>query len=227
MSYQAVTAAFNSPITDKRKLLALVALANHHIAKTGLCNPSQKQLASEARCDETTLRRYLRWFEQEGYITRKRCFNGKGHRTKDSYTLHFLEASETLPGNTQPETLPGTRMPGRPKAKTLPGKSPSLWGDMADEASLDAPLCAKSLPGNSTSLPGNMVPGIITKLVDQNYCLPGKVSIDDDSLVSQGTIDHHPGPPDDAAALDGGDDEFSDAAALGPDPPPWCSSMTA
>jgi Helix-turn-helix domain len=144
MSYQAVTAAFNLPITDHRELLALVALANHHNAKTGLCIPGQETLASEARCTARTMRTYIKKWEGAGYIGRKHRNDGNGHRKSDSFTLNFITQSS----NSLPETIAS----GRATEKSLPEKSAVLPENMLSGKEQEEFNKKTFLPGNKNSI---------------------------------------------------------------------------
>lgn len=85
MSNEAITWAYRQPIMTGAKfvLVALADLADEEHS----CFPGQAKLAAMTGQSDRTVRRQLAELELAGYITRKRRFDGAGHRTSDRYIL--------------------------------------------------------------------------------------------------------------------------------------------
>lgn len=112
MSMQAINYAMTLPVDEPGPRLLLFVIAHHVHWKTGTMHVGQSELAEEVRSSERSVRRWLVYLEQAGFITRKECRDEKGHRLFDEIELlGYLEWQDVLyNGGTLPH--PSTR--GKP-----------------------------------------------------------------------------------------------------------------
>jgi Helix-turn-helix domain len=109
MSINAVKWALRAQNLSHIKKLVLTVVAECHNDKTGDCFPSQKHISEVLGQTERSIRSHLAELESDGFVTREYRYDRHGHRTSDSYTLHFdvkeptgKHASGSLPENMLP-----------------------------------------------------------------------------------------------------------------------------
>jgi hypothetical protein len=86
MSLDALKWACTVHVGDADEKHTLIAVANHHNAKTGECFPGQETLAAETERSVDTIQRHLKSLAAKGLVNRHRRYRD-GYRTSDGYTL--------------------------------------------------------------------------------------------------------------------------------------------
>ena len=105
MSIQAVAAVLESDVGEVAAKLLLVSIANAHNTGTGVCCPSIDRLAKESCMSRSSVKRWLRWLEDEGFIevTENRDENAR-QRTN---TYRIVSTSRGSKLNPLPKSEPG------------------------------------------------------------------------------------------------------------------------
>ena len=85
MSIQAMVWAIEQPIKEAGAKLVLVCVANY-ADKKGVCWPSQETVGKDATMTDRTVRRWLKWLEENKYLTREPQYE-HGKRTSDLIVL--------------------------------------------------------------------------------------------------------------------------------------------
>jgi hypothetical protein len=86
MSLEALKWACTVYVGNADEKHTLIAVANHHNAKTGECFPGQETLAAETERSVDTIQRHLKSLAAKGLLNRHRRYRD-GYRTSDGYTL--------------------------------------------------------------------------------------------------------------------------------------------
>lgn len=87
MSMQAINFALTLPIEESGPRLLLLIIAHHVNYRTGDMFVGQGELAEEVKRDERTIRRYLTYLEDGGFIDRKEQRTHSGQRGPDRIEL--------------------------------------------------------------------------------------------------------------------------------------------
>lgn len=86
---------------SRRAIVVYGALASR--SGRGGIFPSQQQIATDARCDERTVRRAIAELETLGVVERVRRTNAQGHRIADGYVLHPNGGPEAVEEGAEPQ----------------------------------------------------------------------------------------------------------------------------
>jgi hypothetical protein len=139
VSVFATTWAYEQRIKNSGAKFVLVALADFADVN-GFCFPGQHTLAVMTSLDERTIRKHLRWLEENNFIRRSRAHDDKGRRTSDD--IYLQAPPERLrPTNGQAEKSPAGQNDKRKKTARAyrknqpPEKSPAYPLEESDEPS--------------------------------------------------------------------------------------------
>lgn len=88
MSIKATEWAYQQDIDGAAAKFVLVALGDF-ADEAGTCFPGQDLLARRTGQSVESVRRHLRWLEEQGYLQRVRRFDGRGYRTSDRFVLNL------------------------------------------------------------------------------------------------------------------------------------------
>lgn len=158
MSMQAINFALTLPIDESGPRLTLIIIAHHINYRTGDMFVGQDELAKEVRRDERTIRRYLDYLEERGFIARQQNRSSNGKRTTDRIELcGYVEWQNVLENG---GTIPAPSTRGR-QADNLPGR--------ASASGQNTP----SQPDKNASSSGHMVSGIKRTTYNQDNHFAG------------------------------------------------------
>lgn len=107
MSTDAITAVKQRTIGSATAKVVLLILADYADANWS-CFVGQERLAAETETSVSTIKRTLRWFEEDGLITRERRHRQNGLRTSDRLTIN-RDALERLGVTVTPKDREETR----------------------------------------------------------------------------------------------------------------------
>lgn len=127
----------------------LVTLSNFADMEEGTCYPGQARLGSMTGQHANTIAKHLAVLEEQGYLTRERRINAKGHRTSDRYRLHLDRvAPESLPTETGGRDSRSLTTPeaGPNHTPTLnPYPHPECGGTVREQPSVEPSVAATPL----------------------------------------------------------------------------------
>lgn len=87
MSIQAVAAVLESDVGEVAAKMLLVCIANAHNTGTGVCCPSIDRLASESGMSRSSVKRWLRWLENEGFIEVQETRDPSARQLANTYRI--------------------------------------------------------------------------------------------------------------------------------------------
>ena len=97
MSMQAINFAMTLPVDEPGPRLLLFVVAHHVNWKTGKMYVGQAELAEEVRSSVRSVRRWLIYLEQTGFITRAKCRDETGRQDYDEIELiGYLDWQDVL-----------------------------------------------------------------------------------------------------------------------------------
>ena len=105
MSIQAVAAVLESDVGEVSAKMLLVCIANAHNTGTGLCCPSIDRLAKESGMSRSSVKRWLRWLEDEGYIAIEETRDKSARQLANNYRI--LSTSRGVNLAPLPQNEPG------------------------------------------------------------------------------------------------------------------------
>lgn len=88
MSIQAVAAVLEADIGEVAAKMLLVCIANAHNTGTGVCCPSIDRLAKESSMSRSSVKRWLRWLSDEGFLEVVESRDENGRQRPNSYKIH-------------------------------------------------------------------------------------------------------------------------------------------
>jgi DNA-binding MarR family transcriptional regulator len=105
MSIQAVAAVLESDVGEVAAKMLLVCIANAHNTGTGVCCPSIDRLAKESGMSRSSVKRWLRWLEAEGFIEVTESRDTNARQRPNNYRIIATSRGAKL--NPLPEIEPG------------------------------------------------------------------------------------------------------------------------
>lgn len=105
MSIQAVAAVLESDVGEVAAKMLLVCIANAHNTGTGVCCPSIDRLAKESGMSRSSVKRWLRWLEEEGFIEVEENRDQTARQLSNSYRIVSTSRGSKL--TPLPENEPG------------------------------------------------------------------------------------------------------------------------
>jgi len=105
MSIQAVAAVLESDVGEVAAKMLLVCIANAHNTGTGVCCPSIDRLAKESGMSRSSVKRWLRWLEEEGFIEVQETRDESARQLANSYRIIATSRGSKL--TPLPESEPG------------------------------------------------------------------------------------------------------------------------
>lgn len=97
MSIQAVAAVLDTDVGEVAAKMLLVCIANAHNTTSGACHPSLERLATESGMSRTSVKRWLRWLEENKYLRVEERRDGTGRQQSHSYILTLSEGANLNP----------------------------------------------------------------------------------------------------------------------------------
>lgn len=148
MSIQAVARVIETDVGQVAAKMLMICLANAHNTTTELCSPSIDRLAQETGMGRSTVKRWLRWLEEQNYLRVVEQFDGSSRQLANAYRLFPEEGSKLdRRGGAQigPEEGPGSEPPGGSNCEP-PLKEPEYKPErVLSETSSDTPSKAKKV----------------------------------------------------------------------------------
>lgn len=105
MSIQAVAAVLEADVGEVAAKMLLVCIANAHNTATGVCCPSIERLAKESTMSRSSVKRWLRWLEEEGFIEVQENRDSNARQLSNSYRIVSTSRGSKL--TPLPENEPG------------------------------------------------------------------------------------------------------------------------
>ena len=105
MSIQAVASVLESEVGEVAAKMLLVCIANAHNTGTGVCCPSIDRLAKESSMSRSSVKRWLRWLEDEGFIQVQENRDPNARQLANSYRIVATSRGSKL--TPLPENEPG------------------------------------------------------------------------------------------------------------------------
>lgn len=105
MSIQAVAAVLECDVGEVAAKMLLVCIANSHNTATGMCCPSIDRLAKESGMSRSSVKRWLKWLVENGFLTVTETHDSSARQQSNSYTLHTTSSRSNL--NPRPRGEPG------------------------------------------------------------------------------------------------------------------------
>lgn len=87
MSIQAVAAVLESDVGEVAAKMLLVCLANAHNTATGVCCPSIERLCKESGMSRSSVKRWLKWLAEEGFIEVEETHDKNARQLANSYRI--------------------------------------------------------------------------------------------------------------------------------------------
>lgn len=112
MSIQAVAAVLESDVGEVAAKMLLVCIANAHNTGTGVCCPSIDRLAKESGMSRSSVKRWLRWLEEEGFIEVEENRDQTARQLSNSYRIIATSRGSKL--TPLPESEPGEGVTAEP-----------------------------------------------------------------------------------------------------------------
>lgn len=167
MSMQAINFALTLPIEESGPRLLLLIIAHHVNYRSGDMFVGQDELAKEVKRDERTVRRYLGYLEEGGFISRRVQRSTDGKRCTDLIELiGYLEWQDVLEkgGIIQDPKTRGKLLKNQPDK--MSGSAEATGQNGADQ------------PDKNSKATGHMVSGIkgTTKDNQYNHSAPERAS---------------------------------------------------
>ena len=112
MSIQAVASVLESDVGEVAAKMLLVCIANAHNTGTGVCCPSIDRLAKESGMSRSSVKRWLRWLEDEGFIEVQETRDTSARQLANSYRIISTSRGSKL--TPLPESEPGEGFSSEP-----------------------------------------------------------------------------------------------------------------
>lgn len=163
---QAINFALTLPVEESGPRLLLLIIAHHVNYRTGDMFVGQGELAEEVKRDERTVRRYLSYLEESGFITRQQQRLQSGQRGTDRIVLiGYLEWQDIIEkGGVMPD----------PKTRGKPVQKPADKTSGRDETTGQND---PNQPDKNTSPTGHVVSGTRGTTINQfNHSAPERAS---------------------------------------------------
>ncbi len=112
MSIQAVATVLESDVGEVAAKMLLVCIANAHNTATGACCPSIERLCHESGMSRSSVKRWLKWLADEGYIEVDESRDESGRQRTNTYRLTTTSRGSNL--NPLPKVEPGEGSTGEP-----------------------------------------------------------------------------------------------------------------
>lgn len=97
MSIQAIAAVIDCDVGEAAAKMLLVSIANAHNQTTGLCCPSIDRLAAESSMGRSTVKRWLKWLRDHGYIEIEERRDVSGRQQAHDFRLTLSKGSSLDP----------------------------------------------------------------------------------------------------------------------------------
>ncbi len=97
MSIQAVASVLEADVGHVSAKMLLVCIANAHNTTSGACHPSLERLASESGMSRSSVKRWLRWLEENKYLRVLERRDDTGRQQSHTYVLTLEEGSKLNP----------------------------------------------------------------------------------------------------------------------------------
>lgn len=95
MSIQAVASVLESDVGDVAAKMLLVCIANSHNSSTGVCCPSLDRLAKESSMSRSSVKRWLKWLVDEGFIEITENHDKSGRQQSNNYRIIATTSSRS------------------------------------------------------------------------------------------------------------------------------------
>lgn len=105
MSIQAVASVLESDVGEVAAKMLLVCLANAHNTGTGVCCPSIDRLCKESGMSRSSVKRWLKWLVEEGFIEVEEAHDKNARQLANSYRIVSTSRGSKL--NPLPQDEPG------------------------------------------------------------------------------------------------------------------------
>lgn len=112
MSIQAVASVLESDVGEVAAKMLLVCIANAHNTGTGVCCPSIERLAKESGMSRSSVKRWLRWLADEGFIEVQENRDPNARQLSNSYRIISTSRGSKL--TPLPENEPGEGVNAEP-----------------------------------------------------------------------------------------------------------------
>lgn len=96
MSIQAVATVLESDVGEVSAKMLLVCIANAHNTSTGTCCPSIERLCHESGMSRSSVKRWLKWLSDEGFIEVDESRDESGRQRTNTYRLGTTSRGSNL-----------------------------------------------------------------------------------------------------------------------------------
>jgi hypothetical protein len=96
MSIQAVGTVLEMDVPHVAAKMLLISMANAHNPSTGLCCPSMNRLAKEAGMSRSSVKRWMKWLTQEGYVEVQHQHGDDARQKANIYVLLFIDRGSNM-----------------------------------------------------------------------------------------------------------------------------------
>lgn len=97
MSIQAIASVLECNVGEVAAKMLLICIANAHNTGTGVCCPTIDRLAKESAMSRSSVKRWLRWLEVEGFIEVEESRDHNDRQRPNNYRLHTTSSRSKLP----------------------------------------------------------------------------------------------------------------------------------
>ena len=95
MSIQAVASVLESNVGEVAAKMLLVCIANAHNSATGICCPSIDRLCKESGMSRSSVKRWLKWLADEGFIAVEENHDEHARQTANTYRIIATTSSRS------------------------------------------------------------------------------------------------------------------------------------
>lgn len=140
MSIQAVASVLESDVGEVAAKMLLVCIANAHNTGTGVCCPSIERLCKESGMSRSSVKRWLKWLVEEGFIEVEETHDKHARQLANNYRIVSTSRGSNL----------------NPLPRNEPGEGPMLepLGGSTGEPPLKEPEENRKKDGNASARDG-------------------------------------------------------------------------
>lgn len=95
MSIQAVASVLESDVGEVAAKMLLVCIANAHNSATGICCPSIDRLCKESGLSRSSVKRWLKWLVEEGFIAVEENHDEHARQMSNTYRIIATTSSRS------------------------------------------------------------------------------------------------------------------------------------